>query len=276
MVLACVLAGTLVPAAAKADFELPILFPVPKTISVPEEISHDVLSSFVGVKDLTIEVRMTGGNMIRDVLVKLLNEKYRGVTKRIVLHGEVNRVHVNKIRRLDSYEVVYRIGRDGLGSKTFSALYALGPVRKYIEIPGEFGEDLLGRIGRLKFYVPVLQLGSRPFDPAVEEWISGKKHHSRRFALPADIDPARVYDLLKFHPISLQVQTIKNRIPDKLFNVLKDLHGVEVVVMVDGRLTLDDVKHLAGLERFSLKVELGQTSQFTPGLVGLLNRVAPP
>ncbi len=225
MIPACLLAGILVPSASVAEFDLPILFQVPKTISVPKEISLGVLPSFAGVKDLTIEVRMTGGNMLRDVMVKMLNEKYRGVTKRIVFQGEVNRTHVDQIRRLDRYEVVYQIGKDGLGNKTFNSLYALGPVRKFIEIPEGSDQDLLNRIGKLKFYVPVLQLGSKPLDSVTREWIFGKKHSCTQFSLPADIDPSLVYDLLVFNPISLRVKTVKNHIPVKLFNVLKDLKG---------------------------------------------------
>jgi len=269
------LASILSAGSAAADFELAILFPVPKTVVVPEDVEPSVLTALSGVRDLTIEIAMSG-NMMRDVLVDHLNGDLARANKRIVLSGEVNPIHVKQLRRIRRLEVVYSLGPDGMSDKTFNALFALGPVRKYIRLPADAPAAALERICKLKFYVPVVEVGQDPLPDRLIAWLEQKRQRNNYFVLDAAVDPARIYDLVRFDPLHLEIQTHANRIPEKLFKVIKDLRGVEVVLRVDGRLSLADVKRFAALERFGIRVDLGDPARYTPGLFRMLNRIAPP
>jgi hypothetical protein len=260
----------------RADFELPILHPVEKTVVVAEEIDRDELARLGRIDNATIEVRMGGGNMMRDVLLEQLNRDFAGATKRVALQGEVKAVHVEQLGRLQRLEVAYRPGASGLDDETFNALYRLGPIRKLIHLPADPEPDLLQRVGKLKFFVPVIHLGDAPPSEALLGWLRSRPECSVWFVLPAAFPPQRVYDLCEFKPLHLLLQTRRNRLDEDLLKVIRDLRSVEVTVVVDGRLTVADVKQLIALERFSLRVDLGQPPRYTPGLSRLLNRIEPP
>lgn len=265
----------LAPAAAWADFDLPILFPVPKTVVVSEDVSPEVLERLSKVNDLVLEIQMTGGNMLRDVLVSRVKKHLQGAKVRITWRGEVNDIHVRQIRQLGSYEVVYRVGEKGLSSKTHNALYALGPIRKYIVIPNKYNDTLLSRVAKLKFYMPVIELGEEALDAQLADWLAARKLRCH-FVVSAKTKTEHLYDLLQFRPLHLTLQTQNNRIPDDFLKIIKGLRNVELLFAVDGRLAINDVKELASIERFGLRVDLGHPPHYTPGLVGLLNRIGPP
>jgi hypothetical protein len=266
----------LAPAAAWADFDLPILFPVPKTVVVSEDVSPEVLDRFSKVDDLVLEIQMTGGNMLRDVLINRMKKLFQAAKIRIVWRGEVNDIHVRQIRQLGSYEVVYRVGEKGLSRKTHNALYALGPIRKYIVFPNRYDENLLSRIAKLKFYVPVIELGTAALDAQLADWLAARKLRSTHFVVSARTRAEHLYDLLQFRPVHLTVQTQNNRIPVGLLKVIRGLKDVGLLLAVDGRLAMDDVREMATLERFGLRIDLGHPARYTPGLAGLLNRITPP
>jgi hypothetical protein len=264
------------PQAVFADFDLPILYPVSKTLVVTEDISEQQLVQLASIEQLTLEIHMVGGNMLRDVTIERLNRLLPKITKRVVLKGEINKTHVRQLARLAELEIGYQLGPQGLSDKTFNALFELGPVRKFIYLPGNSALRDLKRFRRLKVFVPVFPPDPGPLDAASVEWLSRRKLRGISFVLAADLEPVRVYDRIQFRPVELIVKATRNRIRPGLLAVLKDLRGVDLTVVVDGRLTLEDVREMASLERFSLRVELGSNGQYTPGLPALLNRVAPP
>ena len=103
-----------------------------------------------------------------------------------------------------------------------------------------------------------------------------KENRNTRFVIPSDYPPEQVYGLLRFSPVSIELKTINNRIPEKILAVLKDVRGVNVIVVADGRLTMKDVRQWSRLERFSIKIVLRNPISYTPGLPALLNRIGPP
>lgn len=260
---------------ARADFELAILHPVTKIISLDEEISIETLQRFSCAKNAILEVRMRG-NMMRDRLVKTLITDFAGVKKRILLSPSLKKIHVEQLRRLDDFEVAYRLGRGGLDDETYSALFALGPVRKIFILSEDFDPESLDKIRRLKFVHMVFRLPENgSFDEQRLQAIEALGSGCRSFILPLSMDPAGIFPLTRYRTLSLEVPTVHNRIDQEMLSVLKDLRGVEVIVVADGRMTLDDARQWAALERFCVKVFVEQDSQITPGLVSLLNRIAP-
>lgn len=260
----------------RADFELPILYPVQKTLVVAEEIGSDELTRLGRIDNAMVEVQMSAGNMMRDVLLQQLNRSFAGATKRVYLQGRLKPVHVEQLGRLERLEVAYRPGESGLDDETFNALYQLGPTRKLIHLASAPDPSLLQRVGKLKFFVPVVHLSAGPPSEALLRWLRSRPDCSVWFVLPAGFPPQGIYDLCQFRPLHLLLQTRRNRLEKDLLNVVKDLRKVEVTVVVDGRLTVADVKQLIALERFSLRVVLGQPPRYTPGLSRLLNRIEPP
>lgn len=260
---------------AFADFGLPILFPVDKRVLVDERTGHDFLKKLSKIHRLSLEVEMSEGNMMRDVLLNALKGTLKGIPKRIILSGKVNMVHAEQLKLLDKFEIYWRSKGRGMDKETFESLYELGPVRKFIEIPQSAEVEDLAYLRRMKFYTPVVLLGNKPLDAKKLAWLEESKHKRPCFVLGPGFPPEGLYDLCRFSPLCLEVRTQANVVPAKLMSVLKDLRGVEVTFVADGRLTLENVRSLARLERFSLKIELGYPLVYTPGLVKLLNTIAP-
>ena len=52
---------------AHADVELPLLNQVPKIISVSEQFPLEQLERFRGVQNMTLELRLTRGNIVPDL-----------------------------------------------------------------------------------------------------------------------------------------------------------------------------------------------------------------
>ncbi len=264
------------PTRSSADFDLPILFPVQKVLVVDERVNESVLEKLSKVDHLSLEVRMSEGNMMRDILLKILNDKFRGVVKKIVLSGRVKSVHAEELGKLEKLEVLWRSEGKKMDNETFSSLFELGPVRKYIEIPGNTKISNLSPLKRMKFYTPVILLGNQALTDELLNWLEHSTHRRTCFVLSSDFPPEKIYDLCKLGSICLEILTVNNSIPTKLMNILKDLRGVDLEFVVDGRLTLENVSKMATLDRFSLKIDLGHPPRYTPGLVRMLNRIAPP
>jgi len=266
----------ILPGPVRADFELPIVSPVTKVLSVPYDFDPSSLSRFTGINDLVLELRMTRGNMVPDWLVSYLKTNFQTVTVRVVLSGKIRPLHVDQLRRIPRYEVEYHPGAGKIDSATINTLYTLGPVRKLIVLTSEFSKKDLAAVRKLKNYTLAVDARKKPFTKEQLEWLSKDRNHRKELYLPCGFDPKKVYDLVILSPLQLRVYTQNNRIDQKLLDVLKDLKKVNFSLVVDGRVTLENAKQFARLERFSLRIEIASPSDATPGIVQVLNRIAPP
>ncbi|MFC1654567.1 hypothetical protein ACFL2F_02075 [Myxococcota bacterium] len=277
MRIAVVLLILLVPlGSAVADFELPIVSPVTKILSVPYDFDPSSLNRFTDINNLTLELVMTRGNMIPDWLVSYLKNNFQTVPVRVVLSGTIRPLHVDQLRRLPRYEVQYHPGKSMFDSTTINALYTLGPVRKIIVLSGDFSKKELLAVRKLKNYSLAVDTRGKPLSDEQLGWLSEDRHHRKILFISADFDPKKVLDLVTLRPLELQVYTKNNRIDAGLLNVLKDLKKVNFTLVVNGRVTLKDAKQFSRLERFSLRIEVKRPKDATPGMVQVLNRIAPP
>jgi len=275
--LVVVLLVLLIPVGAvRADFDLPIVNPVTKVLSVPYDFDPSSLNRFTGINYLVLELRMTRGNMVPDWLVSYLKTNFQTVTVRVVLSGKIRPLHVDQLRRIPKYEVEYHPGTASIDSTTINTLYTLGPVRKLIVLSSEFTKKDLAAVRKLKNYTLAVDCRKKPLSAEQLDWLSKDRNHRKVLYLPDGFDPQKVYDLIILNPLELRIYTQKNRIEKNLLNVLKDLKKVSISLVVDGRITLEDAKQFARLERFSLRIEITRPSDATPGMVQVLNRIAPP
>jgi hypothetical protein len=261
---------------AWADFELPIVSPVTKVLSVPYDFDPSSLSRFTGINELVLELRMTRGNMAPDWLVSYLKTTFQTVTVRVVLSGKIRALHVDQLRRIPRYEVEYHPGTNRIDSNTINALYTLGPVRKLIVLSCDFSKKDLAAVRKLKNYTLAVDARKKPLSAEQLGWLSKDRSHRKVLYIPTGFDPQKVYDLVTLSPVELRIYTSNNRIDPDLLNVLKDLKKVSFSLVVNGRVTLEDAKQFARLERFSLRIEITRPSDATPGMVQVLNRIAPP
>jgi hypothetical protein len=264
------------PGLTRADFELPIVSPVTKVLSVPYDFDPSSLSRFTGINDLVLELRMTRGNMVPDWLVSYLKTNFQTVTVRVVLSGKIRPLHVDQLRRIPRYEVQYHPETSKIDSTTINALYTLGPVRKLIVLSGDFSQKDLKAVRKLKNYTLAIDTRKKALSPEQIGWLAQDQNHRKVLLVSPDLDPEKVYDLVTLSPLELRVYTKTNRIATGLLNVLKDLKKVNFTLVVNGRVTLEDAKQFAKLERFSLRIEITRPSDATPGMVQVLNRIAPP
>ena len=273
----CLAAVLLVlPGLARADFELPIVNPVTKVLSVPYDFDPSSLSRFTDINDLVLELRMTRGNMVPDWLVSYLKTNFQTVTVRVVLSGKIRPLHVDQLRRIPRYEVQYHPQTNKIDSTTINALYTLGPVRKLIVLTGDFSQKDLKAVRKLKNYTLAVDTRKGALSPEQLGWLAQDKNHRKVLFVSPGLDPKKVYDLVTLSPLELRVYTKNNRIETSLLDVLKDLKKVNFTLVVNGRVTLGDAKQFAKLERFSLRIEIDRPSDATPGVVQVLNRIAPP
>lgn len=272
-----VLLVLLVPlGSAVADFELPIVSPVTKILSVPYDFDPSSLNRFTDINNLVLELVMTRGNMVPDWLVSYLKNNFQTVTVRVVLSGTIRPLHVDQLRRLPRYEVQYHPGKSKIDSTTINALYTLGPVRKLFVLSGDFSKKELLAVRKLKNYSLAVDTRGKPLSDEQLGWLSEDRHHRKILFISADFDPKKVLDLVTLSPLELQVYTKNNRIDAGLLNVLKDLKKVNFTLVVNGLVTLKDAKQFSRLERFSLRIEVKRPKDATPGMVQVLNRIAPP
>lgn len=264
-------------AGAWGEFDLPVLNTVPKVVSFNEDVPLAQLERYLDVRDLTLELRTRRGNLLPEPLLTLLKNRFSGTPKRIVLTGPLRAGIVDQLRMLGGIEVLFEVPAGGLDPETVNNLYGIGPVRKTIVLPEGFGEEAVRSVRKLKFAAPAVRLEPGSFFSSEQlGWLLRERSRRKLFFLPADTDPARVYELCAVFPLALEVRTTKNRVAVPLLEVLEDLKDVEITLVVDGRITIDDARQWTRLERFSLKVEIDDPNQVTPGLGQLLNRIAPP
>jgi hypothetical protein len=259
-----------------ADFELPIVNPVTKILSVPYDFDPSSLSRFSEIDDLVLELRMTRGNMIPDWLVSYLKTNFQTTAIRVVLSGVIRPLHVDQLRRIPKFEVQYLPGQSKIDSTTINALYTLGPVRKIIVLTGDFSQKELLAVRKLKNYVLAIDARNEPLSAKRLEWLAKDRNHRKIIFIPHDFPPRKVYDLVALSPLELRVYTRNNRIDKDLADVLLDLKKVDFTLVVNGRVTLENAKRFSRLERFSLRIEVTQPNDATPGMVQVLNRIAPP
>jgi len=261
---------------ARADFELPIVSPVTKILSVPYDFDPSSLSRFAGINELVLELRMTRGNMVPDWLVSYLKTNFQTVTVRVVLSGTIRPLHVDQLRRIPRYEIQYHPGKSRVSSDTINTLYTLGPVRKLIVLPADFSKKDLAAVRKLKNYTIAVDTRKKALSEEQLGWLSQDRNHRKILFIPAGFDPRKVYDLVTLSPVELRIYTKNNRIEAGLLNVLKDLKKVNFTLVVNGRVTLEDAKQFSRLERFTLRIEVTRPGDSTPGMVKVLNRIAPP
>jgi hypothetical protein len=262
--------------SAVADFELPIVNPVSKILSVPYDFDPSSLSRFSEIRDLILELRLTRGNMIPDWLVSFLKNNFQSITVRVVLSGVIQPRHVDQLRRLPKFEVEYLPGRSKIDSNIINTLYTLGPVRKIVVLDSDFTRQEMLAVRRLKNFVLAVDARKKPLSAAQLEWLATDENHRKIIFLPHDFSPEKVYDLVVLRPLELRIYTRKNQIDDDLLAVIKDLKKVDFTLAVNGRVTLEDAKRYCRLERFSLRIEVKRPDEATPGIVQVLNRIAPP
>ena len=116
--------------SVQADFDLPLLHPVPKILSVSDAIAPSDLARLKGVKNSLLLMRMEQGNMLRESTLRVLHQDFNGVMKRMILRSPLLAVHVEQLRCLDRFEVVFPL--DELDDANLINLFKLGPVRKWL------------------------------------------------------------------------------------------------------------------------------------------------
>ena len=261
---------------AQADVELPLLNQVPKIISVSEQFPLEQLERFRDVQNMTLELRLTRGNIVPDEWIEFLNSRLPGIPKRVMVKGVLNPFHVGQIHKINQVEVHYTVNPEGIDQQAQNALFELGPIHKIVLLPENFTAESLDAVRKLKFFVQAFNVPTEFFSKEQIAAMARDKSHRKLFSLSADIEPKRIIELTGIKPIILEVHTNHNQLPDNLLEVLKDLRGVELTIVVDGRLTQAEVKPLTKIERFSLKVNLNDANEITPGLPQLLNKINPP
>jgi hypothetical protein len=267
----------LCPQQAAADFDLPILYPVPKTISVPDDVDLKQLQRFKDVKDLTIEIRMKRGNMLSDRLLNGLKNEFKKIRKRIVLLPSLRSVHVERLRQLDNFEVVYRInGSKQITKEVSNALFALGPIRKTIILDKSFNTELYKQIRRMKLVVPSILIDKSFLSKEQLDVLVKDKKTRKEFQLSSDFEFKKLYELTAISPLKLVINTKNNRIDDKLLKVLNDLNIDTLIVVANGKMTVEDARQWAKLKRFTVKIVFDKKMDSIPGLARLLNRISPP
>jgi len=209
-------------------------------------------------------------------LFKLLQEKFDKSRKRRIISGKIRQDNVDQLRRLKILEILYDVGRLKLQPSTINELYSLGPVHKTVVLNDKFDKDLLTSVFGLKFTDPAIRVPTGTLSKQQIEWLSSDRKKKKTFLISSNTKVQDIYELTVICPLALEILTTNNKIENKLFKVLTDLSGVELTLVVDGRLTIDDAKKFARLERFKLKIELDKDVSSIPGLVQLLNKIAPP
>jgi len=262
-------------AAGPAALELPFPFPVHATLSVPDTATPELLDRFRGVRGLSLEIRAAPGRMLRDALVRGLEEGFPRADKRVVIEPPFKAAHMDQLRRLGRLEVEVLHGLDALTPLDRRLLEGLGPVRVVHRLPAGFTGELWDQARGAKHALLAIELGPAGLDPARWALLLRNPNRHRRFVLQASHPPAGVYPLTQVAPLSLEVRTARDQLPAELLAVLQDLRGVDLCLVVDGRLTREHLAAWDRLERFRLKVEVEGPGEITPGLAALLARVGP-
>ncbi len=264
------LAFLVVPIGARADFRLPIVGRVQKTISVPADIEPSFLEQFAGLSDLKIEIRHTRNNQLPPKLAKLLQSTFSGTRKLVWTSGEIGAVEIGEISGLRPVEIWHRVEGAELSAREINQLYNLGPVRKVIFLAGAFSHQLLETARRVRN--SALAFEGQHLDAERIGWLC-EERKLRKQVLLMEPKPELILDLTVVSPLKLVVHTHQNRLPAELVGVLEQLRGVEITLVVDGRLTVEDLKTLIGVENFELKIFFENPPQLIPGLASLLQQL---
>jgi hypothetical protein len=271
-----VLLFLLLPAAVRADFKLPILNRVPKILSVNDDVTPEQLLRFSSVRDLILEIHLVRSNRMPEPLMQVLLTSYKNTPKRIFLSQEIKPAHVEQLRTLGSLEVLFSIPAAGLDSKLANALYSIGPVPKTLFLPMNFDKEAVASVRKMHFSTPAVVLSPElSLSKEQIEWLSEIKERRKLVVLDSGIEPQKLYEWVALAPLALEIKLVKNRIPDPLLAVLKDLKGVDITLVADGRMTMEDARQWSRLDHFSLKLEITDPNEVTPGLAQLLNQIAP-
>lgn len=260
---------------ARADFRLPILNPVPKTLSIPASCDPAILARFSRVEDIAIEVRPAGGNLVPRRLLRVLKERFSSNRKIFIMQGNIMPQHSQSLSGLEHVEVWYRLGTKRVTAGTKNQLYSLGPVRKIIVLPADFDNDTLQQVLDISYTSLALAVGQSIPEQQLR-WLSWDRRHRKYLLLSPVAGFQAIYQASELHPVELLVPTRNNRLDDKLLRLLDNLRGMGITIVVDGRFTIADARLLSRLENFSLKVVLQDPPRFIPGLADLLGRLHPP
>jgi hypothetical protein len=273
--LACALASAAAQAAEPSGIELPFPFPVVATLSVPDSATPDLLARFRGVRGLSLEIRAEQANLLRDPLLQALAGEFARVDKRVMLRAPLKAALLEQLRRLDRLEVEVLLGPDVLTPEDRRLLAGLGPVRVLYRLPSGFTSEQWEQVEPAKHSLVAIDLGPAGLDPARWALLLQKPRRHRRFVLGAGHPPLGIYPLTQARPLELEIRTARNALPGELLEVLKDLRGVDLCLVVDGRFTRQHATPWDRLERFRLKIVVEGPGDITPGLAALLERIGP-
>ncbi|NMB74988.1 MAG: hypothetical protein GYA21_07650 [Myxococcales bacterium] len=260
-----------------AEFDLPVLSKVEKTLSFSDEIDPQQVLRFIDVRDLTVEVRLHAGDALPAMWHSVLMDKFRSVQKRIVMSQIPNERAIERLRKLERLEVVMELPCKSADLADLNRLYALGPVKKRIVLQDGCGSSALQQATKLNFSeLGIVPRADGALDRETLAQLITDKTRRKYVYLPADATAEALLDLAAIAPLAIQVKCVRNRIPDVLFGILKDMRHVDVFLEVDGRITLEDARQWVALNRFALLVRIDDPGAITPGLANLLNGIAPP
>jgi hypothetical protein len=271
------LGALLLTGPAGANIDLPLLSRVEKILSFPDNVDPQQLLRFSKLRDLTIEIRIKTGDMLPPALHSLLMDRFAGIPKRIVLSKLPTERAIERLRKLEPLEVVVFLSGKSAEMNELDRLYALGPVRKRVVLPGDCGPEALRRATELNFSeLGIIAGPGGTLDRETLPLLVSEKARKKVIYLPADATTEALLDLTAIAPLAIEVRTVRNRIPEALLGVLKDMRLVDIVLLVDGRITQEDTRHWASLGRLSLHVHIEDANEITPGLSGLLDSISPP
>jgi hypothetical protein len=271
----CFLAGLWTTSLGAKAEELPFPFPVQTILSVPADAPRELLERFVGVRGLALEIRCPPDLGLDDSLIRQLNGPFADLPRRLVVRPPLKSAFMDRLKQVKKLGVVLELGPHPLGPDDQRALNGLGPVHVVRVLPADLSKEAFRQAEEAKHTLTAIALGAQGLSEDRWLWLLQKPRRARRFLLGADVPAAVVYDLTRVSPLAVELQTTRNRLSDELLAVLQDLHGVEIVLAVDGRLTRQDTAAWGRLERFKLKVVVARPEEVTPGLPALLSRLGP-
>ena len=261
---------------ASADFDLAVLNPVPKILSVPASLDPQKIVHFASVTKLEIELRMVRGNLIPGRWQKVLSQHFADAPKLVLLSGEIRPEHIRALKNLSHLQIHYLAGQSSLDSKKINMLYSMGPVRKTVVLADDFKHEQLKSVFGIKRTSAGIQVNNNGLSQNQVQWLGSNQKKKKIMFLPGSVQTGFLYDLVGIRPLALEIHTQNNQLSPELLNILKDLRGIELCLVVNGKLTIEQVREFTVLDRFSLKIRLEDNMDTIPGLAQLLNRISPP
>ena len=271
-----VLSSLLFVAPVSADFDLAILNPVPKILSVPSSLDPQKIVHFSSVSDLEIELRMVRGNLLPGRWLKVLQKHFAEAPKHFLLSGRVRPEHIQALRDLKRVQIHYLAGQSSLESSKINMLYSIGPVQKIVVLADNFKHDQLEAVFGIKHTFAGIQVNEDGLSADQVNWLGANQVKKKILYLPGSVKASFLYDLAGIRPLTLEISTQNNQLGSDILNVLKDFRGVELRLVLNGKLTIDQMREFTVLDRFSLKIRLEDKMETIPGLAQLLNRISPP